>query len=339
MTILRGLGARLAALFMLAAGAARADDTPQSLYEQAKKEGKISIWSSLDVDLHQKLQKAFAKHYPGIEVEAFKIQPGPAVERAIAEARANRLTVDIMDTNSAYLPLLFDRDLVKSYPFDKVFGVSPDHLLFDKRAIMIAQYDLPITYNTQLVKPGEITSWEDLTQPKWKGKFLLEARGFGLAILAQTWGEQKTIDYVKRLVANKPIITKGALPTTDGLAGGQAAAAIGAYGARIELVKAQGAPVEWARVGPVPAQLVTVVAVNGAPHPAAAKLWAAFWATPEAQKIFYDEQRYGLLTGSTANPRGKELQKLGIPVVVETTKVEEGRRLLELVAKTIDGLK
>ena len=322
----------------LAAGAAQAQETPASLCEAAKKEGKLSIWSALETSLHQAQAKAFAKVCSGIAVEAFRIQPGPALERAIAESRAGKLTVDILDTNSAYLPLLFDRDLVRPYDWEKVFGVPRSLILYDNRAIQIAHYDMPMTFNTQAVKAGEITSWEAFADPKWRGRFALEARGFPLAILAQEWGEDKTLALVKRLVDNKPIITKGANPTIDGLAGAQVNGAIGAYAARTDIMKSQGAPVEWARVGPVPAQLVAIVSMHGAPHPAAAKLWAAFWATPEAQKIFYDEQGYGLLTGPTANPRGQELARLGVPIVIETTDVAKGKRLLEATAKAIDGL-
>ena len=332
------LVASLAGAWAAAMAPVAALDTPASLYEAAKKEGKISIWSSLETSLHQKQWEAFSKTYPGIQIEAFRIQPGPAIERAIAEARAGKQTVDIMDTNSGYLQLLFDRGLVKPYDWEKVFGIPPSAVLYENRVIQIGHYDLPIAYNSSLVKADEIKSWDDLANPKWKGKLLLEARGFGLSILAQEWGVDKTVGYIKKLLDNQPIITKGASPTADGLAGGQGSVAIGALAARLSLFKQQGAPVDWARVGPMPAQVVTVFPVEGAPHPNAAKLWAAWWATPEAQKIFYDEQAYGLLSGPTANPRGKELEKLGVPIVFETADVEMGRRNLEMVAKAIDGL-
>lgn len=335
---LGGWIAILAGAAALALGPARAQETPEQLCEAAKKEGKLTVWSALEVSLHQAQASAFAKKCPGVAVEAFRIQPGPALERAIAESRAGKLSVDILDTNSAYLPLLFDRDLVRPYDWEKVFGVPKSLILYDNRAIQIAHYDMPMTFNTGAAKPGDIRSWEEFADPKWRGKFALEARGFPLAILAQEWGEEKTLALVKRLVDNKPIITKGANPTIDGLAGGQVNGAIGAYAARAAIIKSQGAPVDWARVGPVPAQLVAIVAMHGAPHPAAAKLWMAHWATPEAQKIFYDEQGYGLLTGPTANPRGLELAKLGMPIVIETTDVAKGKRLLELMAKVIDGL-
>ena len=333
------LGKILCALVGVFASApgALAQETPASIYEAAKKEGKIIIWSSLDVEMQQKQFEAFSKKYPGIAIEAFKIPPGPAVERAIVESRAGKLSVDIMDTNSGYLQLLFDRDLVRPFDWQGVFGLTKEQVLYDNRAIQIGHYDLPIAFNTNLAKAEDFRSWEDLADPKWRGKFLLEARGFPFAILAQEWGLDKTLALVRRHVANKPIITRSASPTGDALAGGQAAAAIGALAARIWDYKRQGAPVEWARVGPMPAQVVTIFPVNGAPHPNAARLWAAWWAGAEAQKLFYDTQGYGLLTGPTANPRGQELAKLGVPVVFETANVEEGRRNLELVAKAIEA--
>ncbi len=333
-----GIAAAFAAL-ALSAGGVRADDTPRSLYEQAKQEGMVSVWSSLDVEMQQAQLKVFSRKFPGLRIEAFKIPPAAAIERAIAESRAGRVTVDVMDTNSGYLQLVFDRDLARPYPWGKVFGVPDDLVLYDNRALAIGHYDLPISYNTDLVKPGEIASWEDLTQPKWKGKFMLEARGFGLAILAQEWGEEKTVSYIKRLVANRPIITQSASPTMDGLASGQASAAIGAIGGRIQKLREQGAPLDWARVGPIPAQVVTVFPVVGAPHPAAAKLWSWWWTTPEGQKTFYDEQGYGLLAGPGANPRGQEMKEKGLSIVFETGKVEEGRHNLEIVSQAIGGLK
>ena len=327
----------LSGIATLTAGIAQ--ETPADIYEAAKKEGKVIIWSSLDVEVQQKQLGAFSKKYPGITIEAFKLPPGAAVERAIIEARAGKLSVDVMDTNSGYLQLLFDRGLVRPYEWAKVFGVPDDQVLYNSRVIQIGHYDLPITYNTNLAKSGDLNSWNDLANVNWSGKFLLEARGFAFAILAQDWGLERTLGLVKSLVANKPVITRSATPTADALASGQAAAAVGALAARISLFKMQGAPTEWARVGPIPAQVVTIFPVHGGPHPNAAKLWAAWWAGAEAQKIFYDEQGFGLLTGPNANPRGKELQKLGIPIVFETANVEEGRRNLEVVAKAIEGIK
>ena len=52
------------------AAAARADDTAKSLYQAGKPEGKVVVWTPLEIGLYQKIAAAFAQHYPGIEIEA-----------------------------------------------------------------------------------------------------------------------------------------------------------------------------------------------------------------------------------------------------------------------------
>lgn len=330
--------ALLALALTLASPLVQAQDTAQSLYAAAKAEGKVVIWTPLDMDLYRRISAKFAERYPGVQIESFRIQPGPAVERLVTEAKAGRISVDALDPNIAYFPVLIERDLVEPYPWDQVFGIEPQRLLFDKRAVVLGHYDMPIGYNTDLVRADQIKSWDDVLDPKWRGKILLEARGSGLAILSLKWGEQKTLDYVKRLMDNRPILTKGAQGAAEALAGGQAAIAIGAYAARLTLFKEAGAPVDWARVGPIPSQLVAIAPIKGAPHPNAAKLLAAFWASADAQNIFYDSQRFGMV-GYYMSPRGEELRKKGIEVVLETTEIEKGLKWTEDVGRAIGGIK
>ncbi len=121
------------AFILLASGAGRAQDTAQSLYEAARREGKVVVWTALDVSLHKKVAAKFNAKYPDIAVEAFKIFPGPAIERLITEAKGGKINVDIIDPNIAFLPLLFDRGFAEPYPYDKVFGIDPQRLLFDRR--------------------------------------------------------------------------------------------------------------------------------------------------------------------------------------------------------------
>jgi iron(III) transport system substrate-binding protein len=328
-----------AALGLLFAGAARADDTAQSIYEAARREGKVVIWTALVVGLHKKIAAKFNEKYPGIVVEAFKIFPGPAIERLIVEAKSGNVNVDVIDPNIAFLPLLFDRGFGEPYPYDKVFGIEPDHLLFDKRTIAIGHYDIPIAYNSSMVAPGTIKLYEDLLNPAYRGKLLLEAHAYGFAILAVKWGEDRTLNFIKQLLAQRPVIINSPTATAEALAGGQGAIAFGAYAARISLFKDSGAPVDWARVGPIPAQTVVSVPIKGGPHPNAAKLYAAFWATPEAQRIFYEDQRHGMLTGQDLDPRAQEMQRNGIEVVFEPTNIEQDRHLLEVMGRALVGTK
>jgi iron(III) transport system substrate-binding protein len=323
---------------LLALAPAGAAESEQALYQAARKEGSVVVWTPLEIGLYQKIAARFAAKYPGIRIEPFRIQPGPAIERTVTEAKAGLVNVDVIDPNIAYMPLLMQHGLVEPYPWDQVFGVPPDRMLFDKRALVLGHYDLPLGYNTDLVKADAIKSWDDVLDPKWRGKLLLEARGFGLGILASKWGERSTLAFIEKLMANKPIIVKGATAAAEGLAGGQGVIALGAYAARLTLYKEAGAPVDWARLGPIPAQQVAIAPIKGGPHPNAAKLLAAYWTSAEAQAIFYDDQRYGMV-GYYLSPRGEELKRHGIEVVLETTDIEQDMRYLRMVGQAIGGIK
>ncbi len=330
----------LAALAVCAVGAgARAQETAASIYEAAKKEGKLVVWSSRDVAVNEYVGKLFKARYPGIELELTKFLPAPAIERLASERKAGLPGADIVDPNISFMPLLLDRDLALAYDWRGVFGVDADDVLFDGRAVVVGHYDQPLSYNSALVKPDEIKSWDVLFDPKWSGRVLVESFAYSFGMLASYWGEERTFSFLDKVLANHPVVTNSPTNTAEALAGGQGAIAVGAYASRIQIYKEQGAPVDWARVGPIPAQRVVNVAIKGGPHPNAAKLWTAFWTTPEAQKAFYDVQRYGKIVGPTLSPRGEEVNRLGLQVVLESTDVANGIKWLDRASRTVTGRK
>ncbi len=334
----RDLSLGLAAL--AAAGPARAEDTIQSIYEAAKKEGKVTFFSSNDVKPNQESAKRFALKFPGIAVESFKIEPGPAIERIIGEAASGRQSVDVVDSPISYTPLLMNRDLVVAYPFDRVFGIPADDLLFGNRAIHSYNLDVPICYNTTLAKAADFAGgWESLADPKWSGKILLEARGIIFPMLTLAWGEERAFALLRKLLDNKPIIIKGGTPTIEALAGGQGAVAVGTYGGRVLQYQAEGAPVDWARVGPIPAMIYSQMVVKGAPHPNAALLWAAWTSGREHLDELYKHHHFGRLRGPNISPLGEMMREAKADIVFETTDAVEMQRLLAKAGAMIGGLK
>lgn len=111
-------------------------------------------------------------------MEAFKIEPGPAIERIISKASSGRQSADVSDSPIAYTPLLMNRDLVVAFPYEKVFGVPSDDLLFGDRAVHSYNLDVPIAFNTTMAKARDFAGgWKSIADPKWRGKYLLEACG------------------------------------------------------------------------------------------------------------------------------------------------------------------
>lgn len=330
----------LALLATVLAGAnACAGETAASVYAAAKKEGKVVYWTSYDPEVINAMGKLFTKRYPGIKVEPFRINPGPAVQRIITESEAGSLHVDAVSGFISYMTELVNRGLAVPFPYHKVLGVPKNRILYNSEGVVEIQLDSPIIYNTNLVKKGEIKSWNDLLKPKWRGKIIMDARAVPFAILSGKWGEKKSADFLRKLLANKPIILKSGTQVIEALAGGQGAIAVGTYAGRALQLKDQGAPLDWARVGPIPAGVILELAgLKGSPHPNAARLWAAFWATPEAQAEIWKGHRYGMVVGDHLSPHGKEIQKDKLQVVLENTDPKENLRLLKKMGSIMGSL-
>jgi hypothetical protein len=100
------LGIALAAVTMPSARAASVEeiallnkpDRQKILVEGAKKEGKISWYTSLIVDqVVRPVTAAFEKEYPFIQVEFFRANSEHIVQRMFSEYQAKRYDVDLLD--------------------------------------------------------------------------------------------------------------------------------------------------------------------------------------------------------------------------------------------------
>ena len=174
----------------------------------AKKEGTVVIWGPTDAIIYQRMQEVLDKQYPGIKIEHFESIPEPLVQRIIAESQAGKpAAVDVIQSGSlrALRPLI-DRDMLAPYPgWEKDFGL--DAVYANQRFVGAYNLTLPISYNTKMVSAKEAPkSWEDLADPKWKGKkIIIEARLVPFAMLGTEWGKPKASDLVKKILSQQPL--------------------------------------------------------------------------------------------------------------------------------------
>jgi iron(III) transport system substrate-binding protein len=309
------------------------------LYEAAKKEGKVVYWTANDVEPMKRVAAEFQKKYPGVQFEEFEITQGPAQERLVVEARSGVVNADIFDSALSYLDPLLSRDLIAPYDW-AAQGVNPKSVYYDNKCIDFYHVDQPIAYNTSMVKDGEIKSWDDMLNPKWKGKIGLESRGLGLAILAQTWGEKKVDAFIDGLKANSVVILKGNTGSAEALAGGQVAIAMGISSARIDRTKSEmGAPVAWSpAVGPVPAYDYVLCVPKNVRHPNAAQLLARWMVGKEGRAVIWRELVFGLATGVDLSPNGEKYKAAGTEVILEDVRDAAGNQArLKHVAERISA--
>ena len=294
------------------------------LYTGAKKEGTVIIWGPTDAIIYQKMQAVLDKQYPGIKIEHFESIPEPLVQRIIAESQAGKpASVDIIQSGSlrAVRPLI-DRDMLAVYPgWEKDFGL--DAVYAGGRFVGAYNLTLPISYNSKTVSAKEAPkSWEELLDPKWKGrKLIIEARLVPFAMLGTEWGKAKATELVKRLLAQEPIIVQGGTTVANALAGGQVSIAVGTYAYTIERLKKAGATVDWVPAAPLPVLTSAVGVLKTAPHPNAARFFAGWMGTTEGQKIRYEASGQANEVGRNAIGAVAERIKATHPaIILETEK-------------------
>lgn len=304
-------------------GKSAANDAIAQLYAGAKKEGTVVIWGPTDAIIYQKAQAVLDKQYPGIKIEHFESIPEPLVQRIIAESQAGKPSaVDIIQSGSlrALRPLI-DRDMLSVYPgWEKNFGL--DAVYAGDRFVGAYNLTLPISYNSKLVAKDVPKSWEELTDPKWKGrKLIIEARLVPFAMLGTEWGKSKSTELVKKILTQEPIIAQGGTTVAKALAGGQVSIAVGTYAYTIEGLKKAGATVDWMPVTPLPVLSSAFGVLKTARHPNAARFFAGWMGSAEGQKIRYETSGQAIEVGKNAIGNVAYRLKASRPtIILETEK-------------------
>jgi iron(III) transport system substrate-binding protein len=107
-----------------------------------------------------------------------------------------------------------------------------------------------------------------------------------MATLVKTWGNEKGLDYFRKLAAMKPDVRKGHVLLAELIAAGEVPVGLTVYNSNVESLKKRGAPIDFVPVQPVAARPQGIGIARLAPHPHAALLFADFVLSPEGQRLF-----------------------------------------------------
>jgi iron(III) transport system substrate-binding protein len=143
-----------------------------------------------------------------------------------------------------------------------------------------------VLYNTKLVSEVDAPKkWDDLLLPKWKGKIGLWNKSTALAFLQPAWGEEKTIQFTRKLAEQQPVMYQSTFNVNDAVASGEILVAITNYHTVIPS-QLKGAPVKivFAEVTPYEA-ICTSLPTKGS-HPNAAKLFTAWLLSAEGASAY-----------------------------------------------------
>ena len=261
-------------------------DRQAHLVAAARKEGELMIYTSVPVDDMAVLTAAFEKKY-GIKVKVWRAGSEKVLQRTVTETRANRFDVDIIETNGPELESLHREKMlqeVKSpYLADLIAPAIQPHREWVSTRLNI----FAMAYNTKQVKAADLPkSYQDLLDPKWKGKLGIEAEDLDwFAGVIGELGEAKGLKLFRDLVATNGLsVRKGHTLLTNLVASGEVPLALTVYNYKAEQMKNKGAPIDWITIAPAIARPNGVGVTRHAPHPNAAVLFYDFMIT-DAQPI------------------------------------------------------
>ena len=136
--------------------------------------------------------------------------------------------------------------------------------------------------NTQSLSPERAPkNFDDYLDARFKDQIAVN-RGVpdGLIGLLEMRGEQKGMDFMRRLGRQGIRPVDGFAHMTNLLAAGEYPLAIFMQVSKIDALKKKGAPVAWLPTTPTLATISTVGVTKNTPHPASARLLMEFYLSP-----------------------------------------------------------
>ncbi|MCX7360573.1 MAG: extracellular solute-binding protein, partial [Alphaproteobacteria bacterium] len=158
-----------------------AEAVTPALIEAAKKEGKVSYYTAMDLSVAEPLAKTFEAKYPGIKVRVERTGAERLFQR-VAQEYASRISmVDVINSSDAshflpwkrqgWLAACVSEDVARNVPADQV---APDGMYCNQRTQLRA-----IAYDAKLIAPADAPKgFADLLDPKYLGKMVKGHPGY-----------------------------------------------------------------------------------------------------------------------------------------------------------------
>jgi iron(III) transport system substrate-binding protein len=262
-------------------------DRLQKLIEGAKKEGELDIYTSAQSNDMGALTAAYEKKY-GVKVSMWRASSEKVLQRAVAEARAGRNAMDVAETNGPEMESMHREKILQAVKSPHLADLIPQALRPHGEWVGTRLNVFVQAYNTKAVRKQDLPKrWEDLLDPKWKGRLGIEQEDSDwLAGLFADIGEAKGTRLFKEIVAKNGIsVRKGHTLLAQLVVSGEIPFALTVYNYKAEQLKNKGAPIGWLAIGNAIARPNGVGVARQAPHPHAAVLFYDFEISQEGQEI------------------------------------------------------
>lgn len=259
--------------------------------EAARKEGKLTIYTTWAAQAGEAAKSAMSKY--GITVQTVGGSGGDLELKIKTEQRAGAYVADVFwggwtnQLNLAKaglaqqppvaLPVLAEKDVWKVHPTQ-----------YDSLSMVAGTGLTPaVGINIDLVKKGEVTSWNDLLDPRWRDKMVMTDPRTGSGPGASGMGQWMSLgeDFWKKIAAQRVTIhVSYDLPINQLAFGEKSVAIFPTFSRTVAAIKA-GAPIQIVHTKEGTDWFLNgIILVKDAPNPNASMVFLNWLFSAEGQK-------------------------------------------------------
>lgn len=258
----------------------------------AKKEGKVVVYGSLETSTVNILKKAFKEKY-GIDLDYWWSSSTKVTDRITTEFRAGKQLFDVTLNHRPLLKIMKKEGIIGSYE-SPMFKFFPSEVIDREVGPAYRNVVIGILYNEAYIKPDQAPrSYDDLLDPKWKGKFVMAdptrhtTTIQWLAGLHKIMGKEKADAYIKGLAAQRPILVDSITPAAQKILSGEVPVGF-TFTKYIVIYGKEGAKLDYVKVDKMLGDGQYIGISSKPPHPNTAKLFIDYFLSEEGMKILAD---------------------------------------------------
>jgi iron(III) transport system substrate-binding protein len=270
-------------------------DRTEKLVAAAAKEGNtLTLYTAFRPEDLPAILAPFEKKY-GIKVKPWRSGSDNVTQRVLTEAAGRHFEVDAVMEPAQDMEAIRREQLLQAVlsPYFKDLNKNavPDHHEY----VSVLMNVVVQAYNPTLFKKEDLPKrYEDLTDPKWKGKLGIESKAeewYTTVLMSR--GEAKGITMFHDIVATNGVSVRQGMSLLQNLVlAREVPLALTMYIDLAEKSKRAGKPIEWFSMDPPVAEGFNIGVMKQSPHPASALLFYDYMLSPETQQLLASKFYY-----------------------------------------------
>lgn len=253
-------------------------------YEAAQEEDGLTWYTSIDPDTAESVVADFKETFPGVDVEILRLTTGQIAARYAQERSAGTSPAEVVTLGD---PAFFEEGKNSGW-----FEAEPDlkndndwpEEYSDEGVHLVSMIPLGITYNSDLVETAP-TQWSDVLDKKFQGGRIQYGDPKNVPSYMQLFSvlNEEDPEFLTELAAQNPAVASSIVNATQTVAAGGADIVLTGTKPTTEIVKAQGAPVEFAALSPTVGVEFSSAVATDTDAPSSALLFEDFLLSERGQ--------------------------------------------------------